>query len=212
MKPHDMARLAIAGAVLALGATLGATQLAAQQLPNARTAARELYKTGRNATVIRFLRPDLIPSQVRATLEKAPQVQSYYAAIAISPSEGLMGKSAMQAVNFHDPDSAARAAIAGCDSKRARTSEPCVVIADFLPKGYAPGRSFSLSAKATEVFKGKYRRARRNKAFAVSVASGNWGMAVKAATIGEARAAAIADCAARAAKAGANDCAVVSEN
>ncbi len=204
------AEIATMGTIIAMA--LGASQVMAQQLPNARMAARDLYRTGKNATIIRFLRPDLIPAQVRATLEKAPQVQSYYAAIAISPSEGLMGKSAMQAVNFHDPASAARAAIAGCDSKRARKSAPCVVIADFLPRGYGPGRSFSLSARATEAFKGKYRRARRNKAFAVSAASGNWGMAVKAATIEEARAAALADCAAKAAKAGADDCVVVSEN
>ncbi len=195
-----------------IGLAMGAGSVLAQQLPNARQAARQLYKTGRNATEIRFLRPDLIPPQIMPTLKKAPQVQTYYAAIAVSPDEGLMGKSAMQAVNFHDPESAAAAAIAGCNAKRAEKSKPCVVIADFVPKGYKPGASFSLSANATKVFKKKYRWAGRKKAFAVSHASGNWGMAVKAGTIEEARAAAIADCAAKAAKLGANDCAVVSEN
>jgi len=202
-----------ARAMLAAGGLLLGAAVAAQELPDARQAQKQLFKTNKRAVVLRVLRPDLVPDSYRAALEKAVAIQKYYEAMAASPSEGMLAKSATLAINFHSTDAARAAAIAGCNAKKKEESEACVVIAEFLPRGYEEPRAFSLSYNATEAFR-KYRRAGKPKSFAISPSTGEWGEAVKAASSAAADAAALEACAARAARAlaGAGDCRVVSRN
>lgn len=197
--------------LIAISICLQAGAAAAQQLPNAREAQKQLFKTGKRAVILRVLRPDLVPAAYKGALEKATGIQKYYEAMAASPSEGMLAKSATLAINHHSAAAAGAAAIAGCNAKKKEDSEDCVVIAEFLPKGYKQPRAFSLSFNATEAFR-KYRRAGKPKSFAISPMSGEWGEAVKAGSSAEADAAALAACAAKAAKSGAEDCRVVSRD
>lgn len=184
----------------------------AQDLPNAKTAHKMLFKTGKRATVVRILQPDMVPEVYKGALKNAASIQKYFEAMAASPSEGFMASSASHAINFHTVEAAHAAAISGCNAKKKKGSKPCVVVADFVPKGYSAPRDFSLSAVASEEFSKKYRRKGNQKAYAISPSTGHWGNAIKAGSLEEARTQAIADCTAKAAKTGAKDCAVVSEN
>lgn len=184
--------------------------VAAQTLPNAKTAAKQLFKTGKNKTVVRILKPDLVPAAYQTALQNAAKIQRYYEAMAASPTEGLLGGSASHAINHHTAAAAHAAAIAGCNAKKKKSAAGCVVVAEFLPKGYKGPRAFSLSASASEVFAKKYKRSGKSKAFAISASTGHWGESVKAANAAEASAAAMAMCQANAAKVGGDDCVVIS--
>jgi hypothetical protein len=95
------------------------------------------------------------------------------------------------AANFHDSESAEAAALAACGTG-------CVVVMVVRPEGWEPGRALELSAEATAALRSEYRRLpRRARAFAISPATGQWG-------VGEGQAAALAAC-------GAEDCRVVVE-
>jgi len=203
-------RLILSGAAaLILAGAFGAT---AQQLPNARQAARQLFRTGAGRATVEILRPDLIPAALLPAIKAGGKIQKYYEAMAASPSEGLEARSAFQAANFHSAAAAEAAAIAGCNAKKKKKSEDCVTVARFVPKRYDGPRAFSLSMNATEVFRKKYRYAGRNKAFATSPSTGEWGFATKAKTLQAARAEALANCAKKAAAAGGTDCQIVTEN
>jgi hypothetical protein len=182
----------------------------AQDLPDARTLAKALYKTGKRATEVSILRADLVPAAYRAALENAVEIQHYFEAMAASPDEGMLAGSAFLAANHHSAAAAHAAAIAGCNSKKKSASQSCVVIAEFLPKGYKGAGAFSLSHDATEYFAKEYRRAKAPKAFAISPAAGSWGAATGAGSQAAASEAALADCAAKAAKLGVKDCRLVS--
>jgi hypothetical protein len=192
----------------------GATSLpvVAQEVPSARTAHKQLYRTGNKMTEVRIVRRDLIPPNLIPVIESAAKIQKYYEAFAVSPTEGISSTSAFQAINFHTIASANAAAVNGCNAKKKSDSEDCVVVAEFLPKGYDGPRSFSLSAIASKEFSKKYRRSGKQKAFAISPTTGFWGRAVKAASIEQARAVAVAECKKQAAAVGGQDCVVVSEN
>jgi len=191
---------------------IAAAPARAQDLPRARVAVKQLYKTGKKATEVKILRPDLIPAPLLPAIKRAATIQKYYEAMAASPSEGLQSGSAFQAINHHTAAAADAAAIAGCNAKKKKGSDDCVVVAEFLPKGYAGPRAISLSMNATKVFAGKYRRAFRNKAFAISPSSGEWGWVKRAKTLDQAKSGALAACAQKAAAKGANDCRLISAN
>jgi len=199
------ARPILAGLALVLG--FGTAGFAGD-LPDAGTFAKGLYKTNKRAIALQVRRADLVPENYKKALEIAVRIQKYYEAMAASPSEGMLAKSASLAGNFHDLENARATAVRACNAKKKKDSEACVVIAEFLPKGYQPSKGATLSYIATEDFKSSYRRAKNNKAFAISRATGAWGKAVGAASTDAAHAAALADCA----KNGAKDCTVISEN
>ena len=180
----------------------------AQDLPSARDAQKMLYKAGKNTTELRILHPELIPDNYKIALQQATSLQKFFEAFAVSPTEGMLAPSGTQAINFHTAESAHVAAIAGCNKKKKKASADCVVVAEFLPKGYKGPSAFSLSYNATDEFTGPYKRAGKSKAFAISPSTGNWGVMIKAASPSEAQSGALADCNA---KPGANgDCVVVS--
>ncbi|MFT4714940.1 MAG: hypothetical protein ACI861_001431 [Paracoccaceae bacterium] len=195
-----------------LCASLCAVGVAAQDLPDAKTASKQLFKTGKNKTIVRILRPELVPVQFQAALQSAAAIQHFYEAMAASPTEGLLAPSAAHAINHHSAAAAHQAAISACNVKKKAESDACVVVAEFLPKKYTAPSAFSLSFNASEVFAKKYKRAGKPKAFAISPTTGHWGQAVKAGTIEAARAAALTECSAKAAKDGGEDCTLVSEN
>ncbi len=186
----------------------------AQELPNARIAAKMLYKINKRPTEVRILAPELVPEAMVTALQAAVAVQKYYEAIAISPDEGMQSPSATVAVKHHSAAAAHAAAIADCDEKRKEQSEPCVVLAEFLPRGYEEPAAFSLSYPATEEFTKSYRKGGRPKAFAIEPDLGFWGSSIKAESPEAAEENALAACRAEAekAKVSGEGCVVVSVN
>ncbi|MDF0600063.1 5-aminolevulic acid synthase [Psychromarinibacter sp. C21-152] len=122
---------------------------------------------------------------------------SYYGAIAFSPEEGLMSESLQGAFNFHDVQTASRAALAACSQAKQPGTEACVVAAQLFPRGYQP-RTFQLSQDATAAF-ADYAESDGPKAIALSASTGAYGIG----TGGDAQAQAVAECNAQA---GARDC------
>ncbi len=98
-----------------------------------------------------------------------------YGAVAISPSEGLFVEWLNGVSQFHSTATARAAAIAYCNGQKKSASAPCVVIAETAPKGAKPG--FSLSANANAALRRDYRKLAKPRAFAISDATGNFGMA-----------------------------------
>ncbi len=200
--------LCIVATAALITVTVSGAALADEGLP-AKIVAKELYKTGKRVTIVRMLQPELIPGIYKVALEKAAKIQKYYEAMAASPDEGMLAKSASHAINHHSAKAAHAAAITACNAKKKDASKDCVIVAEFLPKGYKGSKAFSLSMNATEIFAKAYKRARKNKAFAASASSGHWGEAVKQGSLEEARLAALAACEA---KTKAKDCKIISEN
>ncbi len=130
--------------------------------------------------------------------EQLRQPIRYFAAIAYSPTDGLVHDSLQAAMNYHTLEAAAAAALAACQPLRSTGAAPCRVAAQVVPKKFRPG-GLSLSLDATAAFDKVYRKAKAPKAFAISRGTGGWG-------IGTSDAAAIAACATN--TGGANDCTV----
>ncbi len=143
------------------------------------------------------LTPGLLPKDQSKVLKMVARDQLYYAAIAISPDEGLMSEATVAAANYHSVETAAVAALAECNAKK-KGPTPCAIAAVVRPEGWQPG-AVQLSSDATEGFRAAYDAG----AMAVSAATGSWG-------IGADDAAALAACAERNPKAA--DCAVVIKN
>jgi hypothetical protein len=125
----------------------------------------------------------------------------YYGAIAFSPDEGLVSEALQGAFNFHGVGPAEVAALAACNKARKGGTAPCVIAATVLPKRWKE-RPLQLSQDATATF-AVYRKGRGEKAIAISLSSGAYGMAK-----GDGSAAkAMSDCTAKAN--GATDCIIV---
>jgi hypothetical protein len=180
--------------LMAFGALFGALPAAAQVSGEAAAAA--LFPPDRAAIVldgeVRLARAD------RRTLEGVVAAVKYYGAIAFAPDLGLMSPATVVAQNYHSAETAEAVALAECGAKARGAA--CVIAARVLPEGHAP-RALQMSAAATAAFAADYLPAPAPKAFALSAATGSWGFAQGA----DARARAVADCAAQQA---ATDCAV----
>jgi hypothetical protein len=185
--------LRFASAALALSAvTLPAL---AQDLPNLRDARRLVFAE-RGAVEVELIEHDSLTDTDRAIL-LSPQLSgaiSYYGAIAIAPGMGLASEATVAAANYHDEDNARRVALDGCEEQRSSGPE-CIVVLVVRPEGWEPGRSLQLNTEATAALRGEYRRLGRNRAMAISEASGQWG-------IGEDEETAVANC-------GQEDCRIV---
>lgn len=148
------------------------------------------------------MRPQsFLSTEQAAILAQVGAAQPYYGAIAVSPDEGLMVEATVAAANHHSTGAAERAALAGCDAKRKGASH-CVIVALIRPQGWSE-RPFQLSSGATAGFRDSFLKVRRDRAFAVSPATGLWGVGKGR----NAREKAVADCAAKGR--GVTDCAVV---
>ncbi|MGI9391802.1 MAG: hypothetical protein ACR2O1_17245 [Boseongicola sp.] len=99
----------------------------------------------------------------------------YYSSIAYSPDEGLVSDALQGAFNFHTTEAADAAAIAACNKARKRGAKRCQLAARIVPKKYKP-RELTLSYDATDAFSRRFRREKAPKSFAISLATGAWGM------------------------------------
>lgn len=142
---------------------------------------------------VEMLPSDALKRKEAKVLGMVAADQPYYAAIAISPDEGLMSEATVAAANYHDTDSASAAALAECNAKKKGAAD-CVVVALVRPEGWQ-ARPVQLSADASAGFAGA-----GGGAIAISASTGSWGA-------GADDAAALAACAAR--HENASDCAVV---
>jgi hypothetical protein len=111
----------------------------------------------------------LLPKDQAKVLEMVARDQPYYAAIAISPDEGLMSEATVAAANHHTLDAAAAAALADCNGKKSGATE-CAIVAVVRPEGWE-ARPLQLSSSATEDF-ANY----AGGALAISALSGAWGI------------------------------------
>lgn len=143
---------------------------------DARTAREMLYRGDR--TEVATFPHESISEQELSVLSTVAQTQKYYAAVAISPAEGMMAEATVMAANHHTAEAARAAAIAECNGRRAsRRSADCVVVMEVRPRGWEE-REFQLSIDATEDFNDNYRRERGPRAFAISPSTGRWGIAL----------------------------------
>lgn len=133
-----------------------------------------------------------------ATIRQMPQVTQlkYYGAMAAAPEAGFAAEATTGAFGFHDLDTARRAALRGCEERRAGGA-PCVIVVDVVPRGYAPGRALTLSQDASAAVRGGVLR-EAGGTMAASRSTGAFG-------VGADSASAVAACAGG----GAGDCAVV---
>ncbi|WP_371153631.1 5-aminolevulic acid synthase [Jannaschia sp. 2305UL9-9] len=169
----------------------------AQDVPDQRTAKRELFGT-RNSDMSILQHPSLSDLDL-ATLREMPRLASlkYYGALAIAPDAGLQADTSTGAFNYHSLQAARAAAVAGCNDKRSGGAA-CVVVAEVTPRRYEAGRALTLSQDASRAVDGRdFGRAGANAALAISPGTGAWGL-------GDGGAAAISTCAAS----GAGDCTV----
>lgn len=155
-------------------------------------AAAVLYPP--KAAEVEMLEKDLLPKDQAKVLKMVARDQLYYAAIAISPDEGLMSEATVAAANYHSVEAASTVALAQCNAKKTGARD-CAIVALVRPEGWQPG-PLQLSSDASAGFQDAYDAG----AMAVSASTGSWG-------IGADEAAALAACADR--NPAATDCAVV---
>lgn len=111
---------------------------------------------------------DVLPKDQANMLAMVAKDQPYYAAIAISPDEGLMSEATMAAANHHTVEAASAVALSQCNAKKTGAAD-CVIVATVRPEGWE-ARPLQLSAAATEDF------ANYSGALAISAATGAWGI------------------------------------
>lgn len=110
-----------------------------------------------------------LPKDEAKMLAMVAKDQPYYAAIAISPDEGLMSEATMAAANHHTVEAASGIALAQCNAKKKGAAD-CVIVATVRPEGWE-ARPLQLSSSATEDFV-----ANQGAALALSAATGAWGI------------------------------------
>lgn len=120
--------------------------------------------------------PEILPEDQAKVLEMVAKDQLYYAAIALSPDEGLMSEATVAAANFHDIPSATTVALENCNAKKKEGAADCVIAATVTPEGWAPEAAIQLSSDATADFQAAY----AGGAMAISPVTGAWGLGADA--------------------------------
>ncbi len=136
-----------------------------------RTARDLLYRDV--ATEVVAVDVSGLSAQEVTVLTTVVQTQKYYAAVAFAPDAGIMAEPTVLAANHHAVEFARTAALDGCNARRSG-GRACVIALELRPTGWEE-RALSLSADATAAFDSDYRGMGR-RAFAVSLASGQWGI------------------------------------
>jgi hypothetical protein len=166
------------GRALALAALAAAPALA-QEVFDARAAGRLLFNE-RRAELVALPQPS-VDQRLMALLQDRRRVAGfldsvpYYGAIAVSPDQGLVEEAIVAVGNFHSSGSAAAAALGRCDAQRPAETRACVIVAHIRPRGWR-ARALQLSAGATATFRREFRRGQGERAFAISPASGGYGI------------------------------------
>ncbi|WP_241250576.1 DUF4189 domain-containing protein [Paragemmobacter kunshanensis] len=114
----------------------------------------------------------VLPKDQAKMLAMVAKDQPYYAAIAISPDEGLMSEATIAAANHHTIEAASTAALAECNAKKKGAAD-CVIVAQVRPEGWE-ARPLQLSASATADFQNY------SGALAISALTGSWGLGATA--------------------------------
>ncbi|MEM9795741.1 MAG: 5-aminolevulic acid synthase [Pseudomonadota bacterium] len=159
-----------------LSSLLFAVPVAAQDVVDLREAKRLLFNAKGSEILIQDR--DFLTDLDRATLEQMPKLAElkYYGALAAPPDTGLQSEATTGAFNYHDRASARRAAVEGCDAKRAGGAT-CVIVAEILPRRYRDGRALTLNQDATAALRGRdFQRAGPNGVLAASPSTGAWGL------------------------------------
>ena len=185
-----MAKAWVTGAAMAVLAGHGAAW-AQQATITGDAAAAGLYEP--KEAEVEMTDGDLLPKDQSKVLKMVARDQLYYAAIAISPDEGLMSEATVAAANYHSVEAAAAVALAECNAKKKGAAD-CAVAAVVRPEGWQAG-GVQLSSDATAGFQSAYDAG----AMAISATTGSWG-------IGGDEASALAACTDR--NPAATDCAV----
>lgn len=184
---------------LAMGAALWSAGPGLSGPVDRATATAQMFSPrGSSVEITPF---DWLDRDTARALEAQARSFDWYAAFAVSPGDPAANLSAMAAANFHTPEAAVAAALAGCEARRT-TGAPCVVVARVLPRRHTP-RALSLSRAATEALRGPYADLPLPRGLAISPATGAFGQASPPE-------AALARCAAEAARrGGGDDCVLV---
>ncbi len=155
--------------VLAMG--LGLAQAAEAEVITGKSAKKALFSG--DDIAVQVMKQSFLTDEQAQILGSVATQQPYYAAIAVSPDEGLMSEATLAAANYHSVEAASAAALAGCDAVR-KGAAACVIVAVVRPKGWE-ARPVQLSAEATAAFRKDY--AGKGAAMAVSTLTGAWGIA-----------------------------------
>ena len=177
--------------VAGVAVALVAASVGHAQTVTGEAAAAMLFAPGK--AEVELVGGDVLPKDQAKVLQMVAVDQPYYAAIAISPDEGLMSEATVAAANYHTVEAASAVALSECNAKKQGAAD-CVVVALVRPEGWqAQQLQLSSDAKAALA---DY----AGGAMAVSAATGSWGL-------GDTPEAAVAACVDR--NAAATDCAAV---
>lgn len=141
------------------------------QTVSAGDAASMIYPP--KASEVELLPSDALKKKEGKVVGMVAADQPYYAAIAISPDEGLMSEATVAAANYHDTDSASAAALAECNAKKKGAAD-CVIVALVRPEGWQ-AQPVQLSSDASAGF-----AAEGSGAVAISATTGSWGLGADA--------------------------------
>ncbi len=184
-----------------LCALIASSPLMAQSVTNTAGARAQVFATDREAVQLSSSLTKQEKGAIKALiplLEKQMQIPvEYYSSIAYAPDQGLVSEALQGAFNHHSPAAADRAALRACAEAKPRGAGACRIAARVLPRGYKT-RPLTLSASATRALLGNFSRQSSPKAYAISPATGAWG-------IGPSDRTAISRCR----NAGATDCQVI---
>lgn len=153
----------------------------AQDLPGRREAMRLIHPADSAVESIVFPHPSLNAAEVELlsgiiAQGVMPQM-TFYGAIAIAPDEGLADPNTTTAVgNFHDTESATVAALDRCNAARDPENAECAIVLIVQPAEWEPGAPLQLSSGAAEALRVDFRRATRPRVFAISDATGQFGI------------------------------------
>lgn len=160
-----MARFGLGFGVVAVA--LATVSVAQAQTVTGEAAQAMLFAPGK--AEVELSGGDILPKDQAKVLEMVAVDQPYYAAIAISPDEGLMSEATVAAANYHTVEAASAVALAECNAKKQGAAE-CVVVALVRPDGWT-AQPLQLSSDATAAM-ADY----AGGAVAVSAATGSWGL------------------------------------
>ncbi len=149
-----------------------AQPVVAADLPVSAKEARDLVYPANKAEVVLLAHPSL-SAQDRAIIQQVAVQQAYYAAMAMSPDEGLASNATVAATHYHDVEHAKTAALAACNERRKPGTADCALVAIIQPKDWQQ-RPLQLGADATTALRKDYRKGRGPKAFAISPSTGKW--------------------------------------
>ena len=157
--------------VLAAPATAEVLDTKAARAPLFSVKGHSVQVSGKLSETDRKTVVGVIPLMAR----QLNQPVRYYASIAYSPDDGLVHEALQAAMNHHSVAAADAAAIQACNKAKSRGARSCQVAARIVPKGYKP-RALTLSVEATAGFDKVFRKSRGAQSFAISEATGAWGM------------------------------------